>query len=259
MPSRGQPRTVPDDRHSRAPAPLPWRCPSEQNWPVQKGSRAEMLHRVADAVASVEVSRPVRVAVDGRPASGKTTLADELRVRLGSRGRPVIRATIDEFMFPKVVRYRRGIDSADGCYHDSFDFHALHRGLLDPLGPGGDRRFQAATYDREADRVLPLSPTATAPAEAVLLFDGVFLMRPELNGDWDLRILVLTSFMETLRRARLRDSEALGSAERVEERFRVRYLPSQEHYFDTVRPTDIADVVVHNEDPDRPAWEIRSR
>ena len=44
---------------------------------------------------------------------------------------------------------------------------------------------------------------------------------------------------------------------RVEERFRERYLPSQEHYFEIVRPTNIADAVVTNDDPDRPAWEIR--
>lgn len=225
---------------------------------MQSGPRAEMLRHLADAVASVGVPHPVRVAVDGRPASGKSTLADELGVTLGNRGRGVIRATIDEFMFPKVLRYRRGIDSAEGCYHDSFDFNALHRGLLDPLGPGGDRRFQAATYDRDRDRELSLDPNTTAPVDAILLFDGVFLMRPELNDHWDLRILVLTSFEETLRRARRRDSTSLGSVERVEERFRSRYLPSQEHYFETVRPTEIAEVLVHNEDPERPAWEIRS-
>jgi uridine kinase len=231
---------------------------SDQTAPMQSGSRAKMLRSLADAVASLQTPHPVRVAVDGRPASGKTTLADELGIILGDRGRRVIRATIDEFLFPKAVRYRRGIDSPDGCYDDSFDFDALHRALLDPLGPRGDRAFQTSTYDREGDRVLVLSPTATAPGDAVLLFDGVFLMRPELNDDWDLRILVLTSFDETLRRARRRDSKSLGSIERVEERFRVRYGPSQEHYFETIRPTDIADVVLHNEDPDRPAWEIRS-
>jgi uridine kinase len=37
-----------------------------------------MLRQLADAVTAVTVQHPVRVAVDGRPASGKTTLADEL-------------------------------------------------------------------------------------------------------------------------------------------------------------------------------------
>ena len=111
---------------------------------------------------------------------------------------------------------------------------------------------------READRVLPLLPKKTAPVDAVLLFDGVF-MRPELNSAWDLRILVLTTFEEALRRARLRDAASLGSLARVEERFRNRYLRSQAHCFNAIRPDDIADLVVDNEDPERPAWHVRPR
>ena len=217
-----------------------------------------MLRQVADAVTEVTTPHPVRIALDGRPASGKTTLANELAEVLRARGRPVIRATIDEFMHPKVVRYRRGVDSPEGCYHDSFDFDAIHRALLDPLGPGGTGEFQDATYDRETDRVVSL-PTRRAPVDAMLLFDGVFLMRPELNDSWELRILVSTSFEASLRRARLRDAAVLGSVTRVEERFRSRYLPSQAHYFATVGPTEIAEVIVGNENPERPTWLIKSR
>jgi uridine kinase len=153
-------------------------------------------------------------------------------------------------------RYRRGEDSPEGCYHDSFDFDALHRVLLDPLGPDGDRRFQQAVYDRDTDTALS-PPVTTAAADAVLLFDGVFLLRPELIDRWDVRIFVAAAFEETLARARIRDLAPLGSAARVEQRFRNRYLPSQQHYFDTVRPTDLADIVVRNDEPDRPAWEVR--
>ena len=37
----------------------------------------------------------------------------------------------------------RGGYSAEACQHDSFDYDALRQVLLDPLGPGGDRGFQA--------------------------------------------------------------------------------------------------------------------
>jgi hypothetical protein len=76
-------------------------------------------------------------------------------------------------------------------------------------------------------------PVTTTAADAVLLFDGVFLLRPELIDRWDLRIFVSAAFEETLARARIRDLAPLGSAARVEQRFRNRYLPSQQHYFDT--------------------------
>jgi uridine kinase len=100
-------------------------------------------------------------------------------------------------------------------------------------------------------------PVVTARADAVLLFDGVFLIRPELVDLWELRIFVSTGFEQTLARARIRDRELYGSAEEVERRFRERYLPSQEFYSATVRPTDHADIVVQNDDPERPGWEIR--
>jgi len=223
---------------------------------MDDGTRDELLSRLAEAVGSVTIAHPTRVAVDGPPAAGKTTLADELAVVLHAQGREVIRASIEGFLLPRSQRYRRGEHSGEACYHDSFDYDALHRVLLDPLGPGGDRRFQQAVYDYRTDTALS-QPVTTAPADAVLLFDGVFLLRPELIDRWDLRIFVSAAFEETLARARIRDVAPLGSAARVEQRFRDRYLPSQQHYFDTVRPTDLADIVVHNDEPERPAWEVR--
>ncbi|TCC44015.1 uridylate kinase [Kribbella capetownensis] len=223
---------------------------------MENGTRSELLGRLAAAVGSVANAHPTRVAVDGPPAAGKTTLADELALVLRAQGRDVIRATIEDFLTPRSQRYRRGEDSAEGCYHDSFDFDAMHKALLDPLGPGGDRRFRQAVYDKVTDT--PRSePIVTAPADAVLLFDGVFLMRPELIDRWDLRIFVSAPFENTLDRARTRDQTPSRSATEVERRYRSRYIPSQQFYFDTVRPTDQADIVVHNDDPHHPAWEAQ--
>ena len=221
-------------------------------------TRGELLGHLAEAVGSVTAAHPTRVAFDGPPAAGKTTLADELAVVLRAQGRDVIRASIEGFLLPRSQRYRRGEYSPEANYHDSFDFDALHRVLLDPLGPGGDRRFQQAVYDNRTDT--PLSPpVTTAPEDAVLLFDGVFLMRPELIDRWELRVFVSAAFEKTLDRARTRDEATYGSVTEVERRFHKRYGPSQQFYFATIRPTDHADIVVHNDEPQRPAWEARTR
>ncbi len=224
---------------------------------MDNGTRVELLSRLAEAVESVTIAHPTRVAIDGPPAAGKTTLGDELAVALRARGRVVIRASIEGFLLPRLQRYRRGEYSAEACYHDSFDFDALHRVLLDPLGPGGDRRFQPAIYDYRTDSVLS-QPITTAPAHAVLLFDGVFHLRPGLIDRWDLRIYVSAAFEETLDRARTRDLALFGSASEVERRHRDRYIPAQQLYFDTARPTDRADIIVHNDEPQQPAWEART-
>ncbi|MFC0508191.1 cytidylate kinase family protein [Micromonospora costi] len=223
---------------------------------MDHGTRDELVGRLAEAVGSVTVAHPTRVAIDGPPAAGKTTLADELAVALRTRGRDVIRATIDDFLFPRARRYPRGEYSAEGCYFDAHDYDAPNRVLLDPLGPRGDRRFQHAVYDRTADTVLS-PPVITAPADAVLIFDGVFLMRPELIERWDLRIFVSTALEKTVNRAVIREHRVSCRAD-VERRWRERYIPSQQLYFTTVRPTDHADIVVHNDEPRQPIWESRT-
>ena len=223
---------------------------------MDKGTRGELLDRLAEAIESVATSHPLRVAVDGPPAAGKTTLADELALLLRGRGREVIRASAESFHLPRAQRYRRGEFSPEANYHDSFDYDALVRVLLDPLGPNGDRRYRNAVYDKPTDTALSL-PVTTASADAVLLFDGVFLLRPELIDRWDLRIFVSAAFEQTVDRARTRDRALYGSSAEVERRFRNRYIPSQQHYFASARPTDRADIVVHNDEPRRPAWEVR--
>jgi uridine kinase len=224
---------------------------------MDTGSRAELLDRVLAVIQAVAVTHPLRVAVDGPPAAGKTTLADEIGDALRAQGRHVIRASIESFLFPRAQRYRRGELSAGANYHDTFDYDALRRVLLDPLGPGGDRRFQRAVYDHQTDSAVS-EPISVAPVDAVLIFEGVFLMRPELIDRWDLRIFVSVAFEEIVARARTRDAARYGTPDDVERRFRSRYLPSQQFYFDTVRPTDHADVLVRNDDPQRPVWKVQT-
>ena len=218
------------------------------------GTRDELLAELLDSIASVDVPHPTRVGVDGPPAAGKTTLSDELAAALRAQGREVIRASIESYYFPSAQRWRRGKYSPVSCYEDSLDFDAVYDAILDPLGPGGDREYRLATYDWLNDT--PASPPpVTAGSDAVLIFEGVFAMRPELFGKWDFRILVTAPFEQTLARARVRDLETYGSLGEVERRFTERYGPSQRHYFATVRPTEIVDVVVHNDDPGKPRWE----
>ncbi len=223
---------------------------------MDKGTRGDLLDRLAGAIESVTAAHPLRVAVDGPPAAGKTTLADELALLLRSRGREVIRTSTEGFQLPRAQRYRRGEFSPEANYYDSFDYGTLCRVLLDPLGPDGDWRYQPAVYDLDTDTALS-PPVTTAPADAVLLLDGVFLLRPELIDRWDLSIFVSAAFEQALDRARIRDLARLGSAAEVERRFRTRYIPAQRLYFAEARPADHADIVVHNDEPRHPAWEVR--
>jgi uridine kinase len=214
-------------------------------------SRSRVLERLVAAVERLPRDRPARVAVDGPDAAGKTTLADELASLLRWRGHETIRASLDGFHRPRPARHARGDLSPEGYYEDAFDLAALRRELLDPLGPGGTRRFRPAVFDHLADEPLE-GPVRTATERAILIVDGVFLLRPELRAAWDLAIFVSVGAEEVVRRARLRDAELFGTADAAEARYRARYLPAQMLYRARVDPEARADLVLHNDDPERP-------
>jgi hypothetical protein len=44
----------------------------------------------------------------------------------------------------------------------------------------------------------------------------------------------------------------------AERRYLARYLPAQRHYRRTVRPGELADVVLENDDPSQPGVLVRS-
>ena len=86
----------------------------------------------------------------------------------------------------------------------------------------------------------------------MLLFDGVFLLRPELEGYWDFTIFVDTAFEVTLGRAIERDVSLFGDAASVQSRYEERYIPGQRIYLEQCQPKKKAMVVVNNDDPADP-------
>jgi uridine kinase len=214
-------------------------------------TRRELLRRLADRITAVERPHPVRVAVDGVDAAGKTTLADALAPALEERGRPVIRASIDGFHRPRAERIRRGELSPEGYYRDSFDHDALISRLLAPLGPGGSRWYRRAAFDFRADRRADPSEEIAA-ADAVLIFDGVFLLRPELFPYWDFSVFVEVPLDISVARGVARDAGWMGSAEAARRRYRRRYAPGQRLYLAEARPAERADAVVRNADIESP-------
>ena len=99
--------------------------------------RAAVLGELAAKLSGISLGRPVRVAIDGRTASGKTTLADEIASLIRSKGYPVIRTSIDGFHRSKAERYARGRHSPEGYYYDARDLAAVRTLLLAPLGRKG--------------------------------------------------------------------------------------------------------------------------
>ena len=210
--------------------------------------RDVLLAKLTRAIAATTRDHPVRVAIDGVGASGKTVLADELAGALESLGRDVIRASIDGFHRPRSERHARGGLSPEGYLDDSFDYEAVKSYLLAPLGPGGDRRYRTAVFDFRTESPVERRQENAEP-DSVLLFDGIFLLREELREHWDCSIFVDAGFDVTLARGLRRDLALFGSEEAVRERYERRYIPGETMYLERHRPLDHADAIVRNDDP----------
>jgi uridine kinase len=214
-------------------------------------SRHTVINNLANKIALVHRDHPVRVGIDGFAAAGKTTLADELVAPLEQRGRVVLRVSIDGFHNPAEIRHRRGRLCPVGYYQDSFDHEAIVRNVLTPLGPNGNREFKAANYDYLNSTSVDAA-CETAPADAILLFDGIFLQRPELKDHWDFTVFVHADFSIMLDRACQRDLEKFDSEEGVRQSFEQRFIPGSRLYQAQERPHERAHMLVNNNDVCQP-------
>ena len=223
--------------------------------PLSKSARNGVIDELATMIAALQQPSPIRVAVDGRTASGKTRFADELAARIMRQNREVIRTSIDGFHNPKAIRYARGRYSAEGYYFDARNLTAIRTLLLDPLGPNGDRRYRTVSFDLEKDVPIDQTPL-TASETSVLLVDGTFLQRPELV--WDLTIFVESSEKISEERGVNRDAVRLGGLAEARQLYANRYRPAFNLYEKLCKPRLSADVVIENDDLDSPRLEIRA-
>lgn len=213
--------------------------------------RNELLEFLIEEISKINKPHPIRIAIDGVDASGKTTLANQLTQFLMHKGVSVIRASIDGFHNPKEVRYRFGSGSPEGYYKNSFNYKLLKEYLLIPLGENGSLKYKTAIYDSKTESEVPQN-YKEALNDALLIFDGVFLLRPEIREYWDYSIYVHADFSVVLKRASVRDQYLFGSKEKVEERYRKKYIPGQKLYLKEAEPILFADVVIDNNDYNRP-------
>lgn len=220
-----------------------WRQPV----PPRAGAhRTAVLARVADIVDALGPRR-VRVGIDGHSAAGKTSFGHELGRALAGRDRRVLRASLDDFKRPWRDRFRYDRATGEGYYRNAFDHEAIRRLLLDPAAPGGDGVVALCGID-PLTQVDHSATTVTLASDAVLVVDGVFAFRPELDDAWDVRIWLDVDPERSVARGIARDAAQDGGVVASEALHRDRYLASELVYLRKVDPRARADVVVDNND-----------
>ena len=214
-------------------------------------SREKVLQEMASRLASIKLSHPLRVGIDGVSSSGKTVLADELSMTLHRMGLPVIRSGIDGFHNPPEIRHRRGAMSVDGYVEDSFDYEAVRKCVLEPLGPEGKLNYLPEIYDHARSTGKPCDWLLASP-DSILLFEGVMLFREEIKSAFDYKILVDTSFDIALKRAKTRDLKHFGNMQTLLDKYTRRFIPGQKRYLAECLPAEQANAIFGNDDPYRP-------
>jgi hypothetical protein len=205
--------------------------------PVAPDALPDLL---ADLFAAAAGSGRLRVAVDGARAADPGALADALVDPVRRRGLAALRVRAADFFRPASLRYEHGRTDPDAYYESWLDAGALGREVLAPLGPAGSGRWLPTLWNAAADRATR-AEYEQAPAPAVLLLDGEFLLGRGLDVDLTVHLHLSDAALYRRTPAELRWT-----------------LPAHTRYAAEAVPLDIADVVIRADDPRHPAIQLRA-
>jgi len=161
----------------------------------------------------------ILIAIDGRCASGKTTLAAALAERLGAG----VLHMDDFFLRPEQRTPERYAEPGGNVDYERF----LTEVLL-PLSHG-----ETFTYRPFDCHTMQLAEPITFTPTAVTIVEGTYSCHPELREYFDLRIFLTVSPEEQLKRLSTRPGADL-------QMFREKWIPLEERYFEAYSVADVS-------------------
>jgi len=180
------------------------------------------------------------VAIDGRSGAGKSTVAE------------AVARAVDAAVVPCDDFFAASLSDADWDRRtpeqraaDAIDWRRLRREVIEPLRSGRSARWQAFDFlagTRPDGTYPPKATPTTLAAKPVVLLDGAYSARPELEDVVDLSVLVEAS--ASTRETRLSAREA----EDFLRQWHARWDAAEEHYFRVVRPLSSFDLVLRTDE-----------
>ena len=197
-------------------------------------------HESATLVAAEVSSRTLDgfalIGIDGAGGSGKSTLARELAHVLGgpdsARTATIVHG--DDFYREMDREERLRLTPAEG-YDRYYDWERLRDEVLTPLTSGQPATYRR--YDWPSGRIVP-DELHQVPHTGVVIVEGIYTARPELEGFYDLTVFVDTPFDTCLRRLAERGHDH-GPGNWIQ-----RWQASDKYYFATTEPWARLDLIV---------------
>ena len=188
---------------------------------VAKYTTADAANAIAEAILTKNSpQKQLTVAIEGRAASGKTTLAASLSEALTGHGISHIVAHTDDYLLPFDQRTPERMDKVGG----HFDWARMKEEVLTP-------HLQKAplTYRRFSCRTASFEEGVTYPSASVLIVEGAYSMHPELFTGYDVTVFCEVDRAKQKERVTARDGERASA-------FFTEWIPREERYFAALRP-----------------------
>lgn len=173
---------------------------------------------------------PFIVGIDGLGCSGKTKLADVLTDALKSNGFQVVNLHLDDFIFPKKIRYDHRMDEWYCYYHLQWRYEYLIKEILLPLHKKENLKKEIEIYNKDQDTYELKKLSVDLNSNTIILVEGIFLHRPALLPFFHFTIFINSPNQETrLERAFSRDTY-IGDSNDIKIKYEKRYFPAEEQY-----------------------------
>jgi len=166
------------------------------------------------------------IAIDGRCASGKTTLALALKETLGCDC-----IHTDHFFLQEYQRTDERLREPGG----NFDRERFAAEVLSPLKKG--EPFSYRPYDCKTKSFV--APIAVA-ADKIVVIEGAYSLHPQISEAYDLKIFMSVNKEEQAHRLAQRNPAMI-------DQFLKRWIPLEEHYYTATDIVSRCDIVIDND------------
>lgn len=167
------------------------------------------------------------VAIDGRAAAGKSTLADRLAELIGGS---VIH--MDDFFLPSELRTEERLREAGGNVH----YERFQSDVIPYL-----EKEEAFSYTRFDCGKMAYGEQREVSASKWRIIEGSYSCHPVLGDYMDIRLFLTVSAGTQMERLKARNGEAKASL------FRTQWIPMEEKYFETYGIAEKADIQMESD------------